>query len=235
MATVSTSKHDMAANLSLSPHVACFFAAPSEQSQHISKLSPLAATFVSTPSKQTSRRSSLSPHAATFVATSSDRNYCTTDEAPLKSINTALRNLFSDGIEYLQALAALKESFTAAELGLAAFNIQYDIVMQQDADCEHHYNALVNWRDYQRYGEEIPDQDFECASPSADARRSRCSKCSEYLLGMQQSYQDTWTEYLRLVAEYDAAIDAYNERLERYSMSLAKYYASLVAQVPWLA
>lgn len=234
MATVSTSHNDMAASFNFSPHAACFFAAPFEQSQCISKLSPHATIFISTSSKRISRRSTFSPHAAVFVATSSDRNVCTSEMAYLKSMDPALRNIFNDGIKCLQSLAALKESFAAAELGLAAFSIQYDITMQQDADCSHHYNTLLNWRDYGRYGEEVPEEDFECASPSADVRRSRCSKCRDYLLDMEQSYQDTWIEYLRLAAEYVAAIDEFNENSGRYNESLAKYCAPLVTKAALL-
>lgn len=213
----------MTAKCSLSPHAACFFAAPSERNHYISKLSPDAAIFVSTPVTY-SPITKLSPHAASFFATPSG-----------SSTDLSLRTLAIDAFKSLQIFDALKESIAAVELGQAAVNVAFDIMMQQEVDCEHHYNALLKWRDYQRYGEEIPDDDFERTPPLADARRSRCSKCSEYLPGMQQRYEDTLAEYVRLVAEHDAAIDAYDEHVERCNASLVNYYASLVPELTFAA
>lgn len=212
----------MTASRSLSPHAACFFAVPSEQNQHASKLSPDAAIFVSTPVTY-SPSTKLSAHAASFVATPSN---C--------SIELALRTLTIDAFKSLQSFDALKDSVAAVELGQAAVNIAFDIMVQQEVDCEHHYTALLKWRDYQRYGEDFPEEDFECTPPPADTRRSRCSKCSEYLPDMQQRYQDTLAEYVRLVAEHDAAIDEYDEHVERCNASLVNYYASLIAQLTYL-
>jgi hypothetical protein len=222
-------KHDIAASSGLSKQstvlspLATPFVAKSKK-----KLSPRAATFAATPAAgPTQGRTvipSLNPDSHALLSDAPQPQPAaepTQGEAILSSLDPALRALLSEAVEYCRSFVSLKKKIAAVGQCQATLGAQHYAF----ESCDRHYVDFIKWRYFERYDEPCTEQDIESAKNSAGAQEFRCVKCADTPLDMQRAVRETQSEYVRLVAEHDAALDDYSEMTRMYNASVTRYYA----------
>jgi hypothetical protein len=242
-------KHDIAASSGLShqstavlsPRAATFvaamvtersilspFATPFIAKSAANKLSPHAATFAATPAAELTQGgamvSGLNPASRAFLpAAPQPAAGPTPAEAILSSLDSALRALLSDAVEFCRSFATLKKKVAAVAQCQAVLGAQYHAL----ESCDRHYVDFIKWKYFERYDEPCTEQDIESAKNSADAQSFRCVTCADTPLEMQRAFSKTQIEYVRLVAEHDAAVDYYSEVTRVYNAAVTSYYGHI--------
>lgn len=220
----------------LSPRAPPFVAMPTSPTNATPALSPHAANCVPEPTYQTPLKSKLSAHAETFAATPAVKtpdndnvenlhaDVPTKGEALLLSLDPAVRELLTDGAEWIRGWIAMKRCITALGLCQTALGAQLAAIKHQKEECNGHCVAFFKWKRFERYDEPCTEEDIENIKTSAEAQEFRCTKCGDTLPNMQHEFEVTKNAYLQLVDEHDRALDEYVELTSGYNASVDRYY-----------